>query len=133
MEKITIDTTELLAEGKKRSEKIMARQAEATKTAKEQLGYCGAMISSSKSRYRDRFPDNLAVFNANICTKNGKIWYGDFDVTKDEKKLINLALTLGERIYVLYEMDGRFDSEDAPRIERAVYSTDGIEHVWKEI
>nr|HPI82220.1 hypothetical protein [Candidatus Paceibacterota bacterium] len=42
----------------------------------------GRMISGSKSGYRDRYPENLVVFNANIVTKKrGKVWHGDLDVT----------------------------------------------------
>ena len=116
---------ELIQEGKVRSEAIMAQNAEATKVAREVLGFPGAMMSGSKSGYRQKYPNNLAIFNANICTENGKIWYGDMDCTKSENKLKELATKLGTKIYVLYEMDARFDNEEKPRIERAVFVTDG--------
>ena len=48
----------------------------------------GRMISSSKSGYRNRFPENEVYFNANIFVLGeGKIWYGDIDVTKDRENL----------------------------------------------
>ncbi len=90
--------------------------------AEEVLGVCGRMLSGSKTVYRNRYPDNVVIFNANICTKAGKIWFGDTDVTLDEPKLKALAAALGEKIYVLREMDGRFDSEANPKLDLAVAS-----------
>jgi hypothetical protein len=86
----------------------------------EILGIRGRMISGSKSMYRRAYKDHLVVFNANVCTRNGKIWYGDLDITLDTERLQKLADTLDETIYVLYESDGRFEHELNPRIEDAV-------------
>jgi hypothetical protein len=81
----------------------------------------GRMISGNKSHYTEIHPDNFAVFNANLCTKlKGKIWYGDLDLTRDAGKLAVLASQLDEDIYVLREMDARFDTEEHPRFENAV-------------
>lgn len=101
--------------------------------AMDHLGMCGRLLSMSKSDYLDRFPDNKVVFNANVCIggKKGwirsspaqKIWFGDLDVTKDEKVIDDLAHELGEQVYVLREMDARFKNEDAPKLENAVYVT----------
>lgn len=71
------------------------------------------MISHSKSGYRDKFPENEVYFNANIFVLGeGKIWYGDLDVTKDMDKLENIAKELGKDLYILREMDGRFGNEE---------------------
>lgn len=86
------------------------------KNASKILGPCGAIISGSKSGYVERNPDNLAVFNSNICTEEGKIWWGDLDVTLSQSKLSDLAFEIEEDIYVLYEMDGRFENESSPKI-----------------
>ena len=91
--------------------------------AREILGQCGRLISSSKSGYLGMFPDNEVVFNANICTESGKIWFGDLDITRDKAKLRVLADALGERVYVLREMDARFNNESSPRLDKAVYVT----------
>lgn len=95
-----------------------------TREEKEQkasiLGFPGRMISGSKSGYRMRFPDNRPVFNANVCVESGKIWYGDLDLTLDGDKLQGLANELGERVYVLYEMDARFENEERPLLGQAV-------------
>jgi len=73
----------------------------------------GRMISFSKSGYRDRFPDNEVYFNANIFVLGeGKIWYGDIDVTKDKEQLENIAREIGKDLYILREMDGRFGNEE---------------------
>jgi len=84
------------------------------------LGFCGRMISFSKSTYCLKNPKNLVVFNANICTKNEKIWFGDIDITKDKKMLFELSRELQEDVYILYEMDARFYNEDKPLIDRHV-------------
>ena len=89
-------------------------------TMQKVLGWPGRMISGSKSFYSAAHPKNVVVFNANLCTKtHGKIWYGDIDVTRDGEKLKEAAKLLGEDVYVLYEMDGRFENEQAPILERA--------------
>lgn len=73
----------------------------------------GRMISGSKSGYRQRFPDHFVLFNANIVIESrGKVWYGDLDLTLDTAQLMNIARELKEPLYVLYEMDGRFENED---------------------
>jgi len=81
------------------------------------------MISASKCDYNRAHPKHIVVFNGNVCTEDGKIWYGDIDVTLDEDKLKQLAEAIGEKIYVLYEMDGRFDNEDTPQLDRAVWTS----------
>jgi hypothetical protein len=90
--------------------------------AQEILGFAGRMLSADKFRYTLRYPDNVVVFNSNVCTAAGKIWFGDADVTKDEAKFKALAEALGEKVYVLRELDGRFDNEGAPLLDRAVAS-----------
>ena len=73
----------------------------------------GRMISGSKSGYRERYPNNDVVFNANIVIPTrGKVWYGDLDLTLDTEKLQVVATTLKEPLYILREMDGRFENED---------------------
>lgn len=84
------------------------------------LGMCGKMISGSKSGYCQRNPRNLAIFNANVCTQTEKIWFGDLDVTLSKQVLSQLAQKLNEDIYVLYEMDGRFENEQSPLVNRHV-------------
>jgi hypothetical protein len=86
----------------------------------EALGFSGRMISASKSGYRDRNPNNFAIFNANVCTDAGKLWWGDIDLTLSKDALIQAAVAEGQTIYVLYEMDGRFENEDSPKIQEAV-------------
>lgn len=89
--------------------------------AEEILGYQGRMISGSKSGYRSRHPNHFVVFNANLCTySQGKIWYGDLDLHLDKEKLMLLSEILKEDLYVLYEMDGRFENEDTPQLSKAV-------------
>lgn len=82
------------------------------------LGSNGSLISWSKSKYREEHPENLVVFNSNVCTKNGKIWYGDIDVTRNKEVLLMLSNAIEEEIYILREMDGRFENEETPKIDR---------------
>jgi hypothetical protein len=73
------------------------------------------MISGSKSFYCEKYPDHKAVFNANIVTESyGKIWYCDLDLTLDTEKLKEIAKIFGEPLFVLYEMDARFENENQP-------------------
>jgi hypothetical protein len=73
----------------------------------------GRIISFSKSVYREEFPDNEIYFNANIFVLGeGKIWYGDIDVTKEKEQLENVAREIGKDLYILREMDGRFGNEE---------------------
>jgi hypothetical protein len=72
----------------------------------------GRMVCGSKSLYREMFPDNEVYFNANIFVLGeGKIWYGDLDVTNDIEALKNVASRIGKDLYILREMDGRFGNE----------------------
>ena len=43
----------------------------------------GRLIAVSKSGYKSQYPNNEVVFNANIVTSEGKVWYGDLDLTLD--------------------------------------------------
>ena len=95
---------------------------EAWDAANQKLGYVGAMISASKSGHKAK-GDKPVVFNANICTKeHGKIWYGDLDVNRSISYLQGLAKEMGVTIYVLREMDARFQNEAKPLFENAVFT-----------
>ena len=73
----------------------------------------------SKSGYVARHPGHDVVFNANLVTKGrGKVWHGDIDLTTDGEALKRFAARLGEAVYVLYEMDGRFGNEEDPKLDR---------------
>lgn len=86
------------------------------------LGHKSKLIAGSKSGYRSRHPKNLICFNANVVVEGlGKVWYGDLDITLDEALLVRLAQLLEREVYVLQEMDGRFDNEENPKIEKAIY------------
>jgi hypothetical protein len=103
------------------NEGYMSHQ-EVENIARIHLGYPGKLLFGSKSRYRDRYPDHKVAFNSNLCTKEyGKIWFGDIDITIDTDKLEKLADELKISIYVLYEMDARFEYEDDPQFDNAIY------------
>ena len=73
----------------------------------------GRMIHPSKGTYRSLHPNNLVIFNANVIIEShGKIWYGDLDITKDRDELDKISLDLGEPLYILREMDARFENEN---------------------
>jgi hypothetical protein len=97
------------------------------------LGIHGRMISGSKSGYRKHYPDNLVVFNSNmvVVTETGasKVWFGDVDITLDREKLKQVAKELDGTVFIIYEMDGRFENENSPVLSRYVYSVDrdGVE------
>ena len=65
------------------------------------LGYQGRMLYRSKSMKKP-----TTIFNANIYnSKAEKIWYGDLEIERDRKALIELSKMEGA-IYVLWESDG---------------------------
>jgi hypothetical protein len=89
--------------------------------------YIGRMVSGSKSGYSSQYPNNFVVFNANIIIPNeGKVWYGDLDLTKDGNILKEVANECNTAIYVLREMDARFENENSNTeslIKKAVWNT----------
>ena len=73
----------------------------------------GRMISGSKSTYRQKYPNNEVYFNANIFVLGeGKVWYGDLDITVDRDLLEDISRLCGKKLYILQEMDGRFENTD---------------------
>lgn len=75
----------------------------------EHLGHMGAMLSGSKSDYLHRHPTDKVFFNANLYDSEAvKLWFGDFNVSRDGKRLQALADSLGETLYVTTEMPYRF-------------------------
>lgn len=74
----------------------------------------GRIIAYSKSTYISKRPNNQVVFNANIATSEGKIWWGDLDLTEDSEKLQAIADDLNTTLYILCEMDYRFGNENRP-------------------
>ena len=79
--------------------------------------YKGRMISGTKTSPKG----HVCVFNANLCTKSkGKFWFGDIDLTDDIEQLKLAAQEQGEDVYVLREIDARFQNEATPKFENAV-------------
>lgn len=68
------------------------------------------------------------IWNANVfCGTKGKIWWGDFDLVTDKKKLRTVARRLRNRLYLLREHDGRFEKENLPHravVKAAVWNTE---------
>ena len=74
----------------------------------------GRMISGSKSFYRKNFPNNIVYFNANIFVLGeGKIWFGDLDLTIDQPSLERISMECGKKLYIVPELYGRFEYETA--------------------
>jgi len=75
----------------------------------------GRQITNNKSKYCREHSDDLIIFNANIITEeDGKIWYGDLNVSEDFDNLKNVADHLNEDLYILMEGDARFGYENQP-------------------
>ncbi len=90
----------------------------------EQGLHCGRMVSGSKQAPKGC----KCVWNANLVSPSrGKFWYGDINLTKEGDKLKKAAEQAGEPIYVLYESDCRFRTENDSvdvLMSRAVWNTD---------
>lgn len=85
------------------------------------LGPVDRMLCQSKSCYRAAHRDHVILFNANLVTESrGKIWFGDLDLTIDRERLLRLADSLGEPLYVLREFDARFRAARDPALHQAV-------------
>jgi len=96
-------------------------------TARLLLGNNGRMIAGSKSTYQKNYPKNLVMFNANVVVEGvGKVWHGDLDITRDEALLVRLAELTDREVYVLQEMDGRFENEAKPRVDKALYKVSRV-------
>jgi hypothetical protein len=100
--------------------------------ATEVFNQCGLSFGrcfGSKSGYRNAHPGCLFVPNANVFSlKQGKLWWGDLDLKHDAGALNRVARKLGCQLYVLREMDGRFEEAVIPEkeiVERAVWRTGG--------
>jgi hypothetical protein len=100
----------------------------------------GRMISVSKSGYHSRFPHNLVVFNACVCTRSSRqTWHGDLDVTRDLEQLQARAREFGEDLYVLWEGDGRrfVDGSGGPEFDfsraAAIVAPDGLLTIWRDM
>lgn len=87
-----------------------------------ELGFRGIIIAGSKSGYRNRYPDNFPIFNSNLCTESGKVWYGDIDVTNSKDLLCKIAKDSNTDLYLLYEMDARFENEKSPILTKAAFT-----------
>lgn len=71
----------------------------------EERGFrAGRLLCYSKSIYRKTYPDNEVYFNANVYSDEGKVWYGDLDLTLDGPVLEKIAKKAKCKLYVLPEM-----------------------------
>ncbi len=99
--------------------------------AEQYLGFPGCMLSQSKTAPEGQ----KVVWNANVCTiGNGKIWFGDLNIDRSLDNLTDLAFHLNTPVYVLREMDARFENERNPRFDEAVAVVDqygGIERNYE--
>ena len=77
------------------------------------FGYCGQMAYGSKKN-KDIF------YNANILVGKKKVWFGDFPSHK-KHKLQLLADITGQEVYLLREMDCRFETEKEPFLDNPIY------------
>jgi hypothetical protein len=93
------------------------------------MGSFGRMLGS-KGRYVYNNPTNVVIFNSNFVGAHlkNKVWYGDFDLTLEHRKLQELQKIVGD-FYVLHEMDARFENERAPKFDDyvAFVTKSGIE------
>lgn len=66
------------------------------------------MIALNRYTYIKRNPNHKAIFNANIATLEGKIWWGDLDLNIDSKALQQVANELNTTLYILRSSAYRF-------------------------
>jgi hypothetical protein len=83
----------------------------------KKLGHTGRMISGSKSVYCFQYPTHEVYFNANIIVNGKKEWHGDIDLTIDRPILEEIATDLQQSLFILSEMDARFENENLSKEE----------------
>lgn len=86
------------------------------------MGFPGKMLDPSKSAYSHKHSTHVVFYNANLFTNDQKIWFGDIDVTISLPQLAEVAKVLKLFIYVLREMDGRFEEEENPNLMKAIFT-----------
>lgn len=79
------------------------------------FGICGKQLDGTKSN------PNI-IYNANIIIGEKKVWFGDF-YKHETYKLDLLSKISNEVVYLLREMDCRFETEYSPKLKNAVYCT----------
>lgn len=89
----------------------------------------GRMIGHSKSAYREKNPHNTIAFNGNIFIKDKrtfkKIFWGDLDINVDGEALKAIAIESKKTLYVLNEMDGRFENDNQQDVvSLAIWNTE---------
>lgn len=80
------------------------------------IGPVGRMLNGSKVAPKG----HLCVWNGNIIVDGHKVWFGDVDLTKQAEALTAAAKEIGKPLYILREMDARFDNERKPQMQNAV-------------
>jgi hypothetical protein len=103
-------------------EAAAARRNDCIQAASRILGFPGAMLARSKTGFREQYPDDVVVFNANVVVASvGKVvWQGDLSLTRDHQRLSELATVVGATVYLLFERDGRFENAEHPLVGNAV-------------
>ena len=90
-------------------------------TPERKLGPPGRIIAASKGNFRQKHPKHAVVWNANLISqKLGKFWYGDINLTTDYKILMDLSKEMNETLYILSEMDARFDTETKYKLDKSI-------------
>lgn len=77
------------------------------------FGNSGLLLNMDKS-------SSDIIYNANLIIGRKKRWFGDFRKTH-KHKLQLLADIVQDDVYLLREMDCRFEAETNPRLENAVF------------
>ena len=84
-----------------------------TKELETHLGANGKSFRL-KQRYR-KYQNHLLIHRANLCLESfGVIWSGDLDFTMEESFLKKLCKKHNLSIYILKELDGRFNPQNPP-------------------
>ena len=78
------------------------------------FGMAGRQLDASKS-------DKNTVYNGNILLDGKKYWFGDFRKYEHQKLRI-LSKLLDCRVDLLREMDCRFETEDKPNLDKALFT-----------
>lgn len=80
----------------------------------------GSIIGRESVKDQEREWSKFSSDPEMYCHALEKVWYGDLDLTLEEDKLIILSRLLDASVFLVREMDGRFDNERVPNLKESI-------------
>lgn len=82
------------------------------------LGPRGQAINQHPESYRRDFPDHILVTDAEIWTRQNRVWYGDIDLTNKEFILTRLAQDYRTSLFIVQKSSEIAPTEQAQAVAK---------------